>query len=135
MEQNTKNLVWINIITIFIGAIASFLLYFFGWVASITSFITMYVLILIYIKYCKKLPSKKILVGLIITVCLTHILSIVFSLFVTTAIANKISLAAAFALVASTFVSYVIVLALSITLTIAMSLFGTLSAYQFLGKE
>ena len=66
-----------------------------------------------------------------LVVNITHIIAIVFALFVTTAIANKISLADAFALVSTTFVSYVGMLVITILLTIGMSLLGCLSAYQY----
>ena len=131
MEQNTKKLVWFSILTIFLGTIASFLLYFFGWLSSITAFITMYIFISLYKRFCQKLPDKKTLTYSILVVNITHIIAIVFALFVTTAIANKISLADAFALVSTTFVSYVGMLVITILLTIGMSLLGCLSAYQY----
>ena len=131
MEQNTKKLVWFSILTIFLGTIASFLMYFFSWVASITAFITMYVFICIYKKFCQKLPNKKTLTYTILVVNITHIIAIIFGMFVTTAIANKISLGDAFSLISSTFASYVVMLVITILLTIATSLFGCLSAYQY----
>ena len=132
MDQKEKTkLIWFSILTITLGSIASFLLYFAGWVASITSFITMFVLILIYKKFCKSVPNKKTLIYEIVAVNLSHIVAIVISMFVTTAIYNNISVGDAFGLISSSLVSYLILLIITISLTVAMSLFGSLSAYQY----
>ena len=130
-QQNKTKLIWFSILTIALGTMVSFVLYFAGWVASITSFITMFVLILIYKKYSQNLPNKKILIWEIIAVNLSHIFAIAFSMFATAAIFNNVSIGETLSVISSSIVSYMIWLFITIVLTVAMSLFGSLSAYQY----
>ena len=118
MEQKEKTkLIWFSILTITLGSIASFLLYFAGWVASMAAFITMFVLIFIYKKFCENLPNKKTLICQIVTVNITHIATVVLAMFVTSLLGNG--------------AASVILLIVTIVLTVIMSLFGSLSAYQY----
>ena len=130
-QQNKTKLIWFSILTIAVGTIVSFVLYFAGWVASITSFITMFVLILIYKKYCQNLPNKKTLIYELVAVNLSHVIAIVLSMFVTAAIFNNISIFDAISLISTSVVSYIVWLSITTILMIAMSLFGSLSAYQY----
>ena len=130
-QQNKTKLTWLSILTVALGTIASLLLYFAGWVASVTSFITMFVLIFLYKKYCGELPKRKTLIYEIIAVCTSHVLAILLSMFIMAAIYNNVSIGEAIAMISSNIVSYIVLFVITMVLTIAMSLFGTLSAYQY----